>query len=181
MLKSLRSRILLVLGAVAIAAIAVGVAAGISVAARARAADAPPLPLPVPELNPSALQYKLANQIPWREAANGSSASFIAYGDPGKPGLYVQFIKWHPHGGSRPHFHPNDRIIYVISGTWWVNTGPKYDPDHMVPMPAGTVIYHYGKGIHYDSAKDGDCVLEIVGEGPATGTDAEDKSGTKLP
>jgi len=29
--------------------------------------------------------------------------------------------------------------------------------------------------IHYDGAKDADTVLEIVGEGPATATPAEDK------
>ena len=54
------------------------------------------LPMP-PELNPSALTYKTADQIPWKESPNGSSASFVAYGDPTKPGLYVQFIKWHSH------------------------------------------------------------------------------------
>jgi len=183
-LKSCKSKMIVVLGTVAIAAIAVGVAAGISAAAnaaRAEAAAVPPLPFPVPELNSSALQYKLADQIPWKEAKNGSNATFVAYGDPDKPGLYVEFMKWHAHNGSRPHYHPNDRIIYVISGTWWVNTGTKYDPDHMTPMPAGTVVWHYGKGIHYDGAKDGDCVLEIVGEGPANSTDAEDKSGMNMP
>jgi len=34
---------------------------------------------------------------------------------------------------------------------------------------------HFGKQIHYDGAKDGDTVLEIVGEGPATATPAEQK------
>jgi hypothetical protein len=154
----------------------VSVAAAPALAAVPAVAPAmPALPIP-PELNPAALTYKTADQIPWKEAPNGGSATFTAYGDPSKTGLYVQFIKWHPHGGSRPHSHPNDRIIYVISGTWYVNTGPTYDPDHMVPMPAGTVVYHYGKGIHYDGAKDGECVLEIVGEGPANTTNAEEKT-----
>jgi hypothetical protein len=164
----LKPKMFIVLGMVG--AGIVGVALGESAKPAASAAPAPP------ELNPTALTYKLADQIPWNEAKNGANATFIAYGDPDKPGLYVEFMKWHAHNGSRPHFHPNDRIIYVISGTWWVNTGAKYDPDHMTPMPAGTVVYHYGKGIHYDGAKDGDCVLEIVGEGPATTTPAEDKT-----
>ena len=128
-----------------------------------------------PDINPAALTYKLPDQIPWKESANGASASAVLYGDPDKPGLYVMLNKWHAHHGSRPHFHPNDRIITVISGTWWVNTGSKYDPDHMIPMPTGSVVTHYGKQIHYDGAKDGDTVLEIVGEGPATSTPAEDK------
>jgi quercetin dioxygenase-like cupin family protein len=31
--------------------------------------------------------------------------------------------KWLPGHMSRPHFHPNDRFITVLKGTWWVGTG----------------------------------------------------------
>jgi hypothetical protein len=125
------------------------------------------------DLNPKALSYKLPNQIPWVE--RGGSAQAIITGDPAKPGLYVVLLKWHPHNMSRPHFHPNDRFITVLSGTWWVGTGTKYDPDSTVPMPAGTVVTHYGKQVHYDGAKDQEAVLEIVGMGPATATPAAKK------
>lgn len=76
---------------------------------------------------------------------------------------------------SRPHFHPNDRFFMVLSGTWWVGTGPKFDPDSTVPLPAGTYIVHYAKGIHYDGAKDGDTIIALHGMGPATATPAEQK------
>ena len=91
------------------------------------------------------------------------------------PGLYVILVKWTPHHMSRPHFHPNDRYVTVISGTWWVGTGSKYDPDSTVPIPAGSFVTHTAKEIHYDGAKDGETVLEIVGMGPATSTPAEAK------
>jgi hypothetical protein len=42
-------------------------------------------------------------------------------------------------------------------------------------MPAGSYVVHYGGQVHYDGAKDGDAVLEIVGMGPATSTSAEKK------
>jgi hypothetical protein len=127
-----------------------------------------------PDLNPLALTFKLPDQIKWTDSPSGTSSA-VLYGDPTKPGLYIMLNKWHAHHNSRPHFHPNDRFITVLSGTWWVNTGSKYDPDHMVPMPTGSFVTHYGKQIHYDGAKDEDTVLEIVGEGPATATPAEDK------
>ena len=76
---------------------------------------------------------------------------------------------------SHPHFHPNDRLITVISGTWWVGTGRKFAPDLTVPMPPGTFVTHFGKQVHFDGAKDDDCILEIVGDGPGTATPAEDK------
>jgi len=127
-----------------------------------------------PDLNPAALTYKLPDQIKWTESPNGLATATL-YGDPAKPGLYIILDRWHAHHNSRPHFHPNDRFITVLSGTWWVNTGSKYDLDHMVPMPAGSFVIHYGKQIHYDGAKDEDAVVEIMGEGPATSTPAEEK------
>ena len=126
------------------------------------------------DLNPAAINIKLPDQIKWTGNPEVSETA-VLYGDPNKPGLYIVLTKWHPHHMSRPHFHPNDRFITVISGTWWVGTGTKYDPDSTVPVTAGSFVTHYGKQIHYDGAKDGDAVLEILGEGPATSTPAEAK------
>ena len=126
------------------------------------------------DLNPAALAYKLPNQIQWVDNPNGAKQAVLV-GDPAKPGLYVILVKWPPHQMSRPHWHPNDRFITVVSGTWWVGTGSKFDPDGTVPMPAGSFITHFGKQVHYDGAKDQEAVLEIVGEGPATNTPAEAK------
>jgi quercetin dioxygenase-like cupin family protein len=126
------------------------------------------------DLNPSALAYKLPDQIPWQGPADGPQQATLL-GDPSKPGLYIQLVKWTPHHMSHPHFHPNDRYITVLSGTWWVGTGTKFDPDQTVPMPAGSFVTHFAKGIHYDGAKDETAILEIVGEGPATATPAEVK------
>src|SRR5579863_2766037 len=127
------------------------------------------------DLNPAAIKIQLPDQIKWEDnMARGESTAVLA-GDPEKPGLYVELVKWHAHHMSHPHFHPNDRFITVISGTWWVGTGPKFDPDSTKPLPPGSAVTHFGKQIHYDGAKDEDTVLEIVGEGPATATPAEVK------
>ncbi len=123
--------------------------------------------------DPKVLAYTLPDKIHW--TGNGGARQAVLAGDPSKPGLYVVLTKWLPHNMSHPHFHPNDRYIYVISGTWWVGTGTKYDPDSTTPIPAGSFVTHYGKQIHYDGAKDQEVTLEIVGMGPATSTPAEVK------
>ena len=128
----------------------------------------------IADLNPAALAYKLPNQIQWTDALPGAKQAVLR-GDPSKPGPYIVLIRWSPRHMSRPHWHPNDRFITVISGTWWVGTGSKYDPETTVPMPAGSFVTHFGKQVHYDGAKDEETVLEIVGEGPATATPAESK------
>ncbi len=124
------------------------------------------------ELNPKAVAFKLPDQIPWKRNAAGTAENAVLAGDPTKPGLYVMLNKWLPGNMSRPHWHPNDRFITVLKGTWWVGTGDKFDPDSTVAMPAGTFVTHYGKEVHYDGAKDGEAWLLIVGEGPATSSPA---------
>lgn len=142
-----------------------GALAGMFAAGASRAAD----------LDPKAVTYIPLDKIQWKENAAGTNANAILYGDLSKPGPYAYFVKWKAGNMSRPHFHPNDRFIAVLSGTWWVGSGPKFDPDATVPMPAGTYVVHYGKGIHYDGAKQGDAILLIHGMGPATSTPAEQK------
>ena len=126
------------------------------------------------KLNPAALVYKLPSQIHWTDDPIGAKTAVLA-GDPSKPGLYVMLVKWTPHHMSHPHWHPNDRFITVLSGTWWVGTGTKFDPESTVAMPTGTFVKHFGKQVHYDGAKDEEAVLEIVGDGPDTATPAEVK------
>ena len=74
---------------------------------------------------------------------------------------------------SRPHFHPNDRFFAVLSGTWWMGTGEKFDPDNTVPVPAGSYVIHYANKVHYDGAKSEEAVIQVWGMGPATSTPAE--------
>jgi len=143
----------------------------------AMAAPGRPAQTPTPsanDLDPKVLAYKLPDQIPWKDDPLGAKTA-VLQGDPSKPGLYIMLVKWTPHHMSHPHWHPNDRFITVISGTWWVGTGAKFDPDKTVPIPAGSFVTHFGKQIHYDGAKDSEAVLEIVGDGPATATPAEAK------
>jgi quercetin dioxygenase-like cupin family protein len=121
------------------------------------------------ELNPAALIYKMPDQIPWGPVNAAGAQSAVVVGDLNKPGFYMVYNKWTKGNHfSRPHFHPNDRYIVVLQGTWWVGTGPDFDPANTVPMPPGSFVTHFGKEVHWDGAKDEDAVLLIMGEGPAT-------------
>ena len=126
------------------------------------------------DLNPAAITITMPDQLKWVTREDGNSTA-VLFGDPNKAGMYGVLTKWSPGHMSRPHFHPNDRYITVISGTWWVGTGTKYDPALTKALPAGTFVVHHGKEIHWDGAKDVECLLEIVGMGPATSTPAEAK------
>ena len=123
------------------------------------------------ELDPKAVVYTVPENVKWVVNERAGNAQAVIAGDPSKPGLYVVLTKWIAGNHfSRPHFHPNDRFITVVKGTWWVGSGPNFDTDATVPLGPGTVVTHYGKQVHYDGAKDEDAVLMIVGDGPATST-----------
>jgi quercetin dioxygenase-like cupin family protein len=123
-------------------------------------------------LDAKAISIRLPRDIQWKGSKEGVEKITLA-GDEEKPGLYVMLVKWSAHHNSRPHFHPNDRFITVLSGTWWVNTGRNYDTDSMRPVPVGSFVTHFANQVHYDGAKDGDVIIEIVGMGPATMVAAE--------
>lgn len=123
--------------------------------------------------DPKVMTFTLPPDIKW--TGSGGSQQAVLFGDPNKPGMYGVLTKWLPHNMSRPHFHPNDRYIYVIKGTWFVGWGSTYAPDSTFPIPAGSFVHHIGNQIHYDGAKDEEVILEIVGMGPATSTPAEKK------
>jgi hypothetical protein len=125
------------------------------------------------DMDPKAITVVFPNDIKWTKTATSERA--VLYGDPSKPGYYVILLKWLPHNNSRPHYHPNDRFITVLQGTWWVQTGAKYDPAGFKPIPAGSFVVHTGKEIHYDGAKDEPCLLQISGMGPETSVQAEQK------
>jgi quercetin dioxygenase-like cupin family protein len=127
----------------------------------------------VGQLDPKAITITLPNDIKWNKTATSESA--VLYGDPSKPGYYVVLQKWLPHNNSRPHRHPNDRFIQVLSGTWWVQTGAKYDPAGFKPVPAGSFVVHTANEFHYDGAKDEPALLLISGMGPSTSVQAEQK------
>jgi quercetin dioxygenase-like cupin family protein len=128
------------------------------------------------ELDQAAVDFKLPEQIEWKDPLGVSGAkTAVLFGDPTKPGLYVMLIKWLPGNFSRPHYHPSDRFFMVVKGTWWVGTGRKFDPEKTVPMRAGTFVTHYANQVHWDGAKDEEAIIFLSGEGPATTTRVEEE------
>ena len=126
--------------------------------------------------DPSVLAYTQPADFKWTESTEFPGLwSVVLLGDPSKPGPYIVRYRFSPGTFSRPHFHPNDRFIVVASGTWWVGTGPNFDPASTMPMPVGSFVTHYAGKTHYDGAKNEACEVVIYGMGPATATRVGEK------
>jgi len=68
---------------------------------------------------------------------------------------------------SKPHTHPTDRHVTVLSGTWWAGTDASGDPNKTVPLGPGSYMLHPAGKVHFDGAKDVEAIVEIKGIGPA--------------
>lgn len=91
----------------------------------------------------------------------------VVDGDPKKAGHYVIRVKFSPGTMSMPHFHPEDRFVTVIKGTWWMGTGEKFTPENTVPAVPGTYAKHPAGEAHFDGAKDEEVIVQITGIGPS--------------
>ncbi len=127
------------------------------------------------QIDSKAVEFITPENIRWVRNAAGTNETAVLFGDPEKPGPYVIRRRWLPGNMSRPHYHQNDRFFVVISGTWWLGTGEKFDPDSTVPAPAGSYVIHKAKQVHYDGAKKEPAVIQVWGMGPATSIPAEKK------
>ena len=71
-------------------------------------------------------------------------------GDPNGAGLYYALVRWWPGYMSAPHTYTSDAFCVVVSGTWWCNSGPEFDPAACVPAPAGSFVRRVAGTLHYD-------------------------------
>jgi len=114
------------------------------------------------------IQYVTPEHIVWTDKPGFEGVKFATLaGDPSKPGIYVIRAKFSPGRMTRPHFHPEDRYVVVVSGTWYIGEGDTFEPDKTIPLKAGSYAKHPANLHHYDGAKDEEVIVQITGYGPS--------------
>jgi quercetin dioxygenase-like cupin family protein len=114
---------------------------------------------------------KLPTEIEFKAPLSpGGTQSAVLYGDPTKPGVYVQRTKFAAGTKVMPHWHPDEwRTAVVLSGTLYFGVGEQWDESKFKAYPAGTFYSEPPKTPHYVWAKDGEVIIQTTGMGP-TGT-----------
>jgi quercetin dioxygenase-like cupin family protein len=114
-------------------------------------------------------------QIQWQDIPDGHGAQIATIaGDPSTSGVYVQRVRFPPHVMDRPHWHPGNRYVTVIRGTWYTGTGATFDPAQSVPLKPGSYMFHPAKALHWDgSNSDEEVIVQVVGLGPLETTSAD--------
>ena len=106
------------------------------------------------------------DELTWMPAPTGAYGAFLV-GHPTKPGLYVIRGKFPPNFRVEPHFHPDERISTVLSGTLYVGYGEQFDESKMRPLPRGSIWTEPAKQPHFVWAKDGEVIIQVIGNGPS--------------
>jgi hypothetical protein len=131
-----------------------------------RSAQAAPDPTMTIVRQPAELTWVKAEGFPEKSVEQAP-----LWGRTSEAGLYYTLVRWHPGYMSAPHWYETDRYCVVVSGTWWVASGDKFDPENTVPAPAGTFVRRVAQTPHYDGVKKdgiGPAVIAICGIGPIT-------------
>jgi Domain of unknown function (DUF4437) len=90
----------------------------------------------------------------------------VLHGDPSKAGEEFTMRAWWPDGYKiMPHYHPMTENLTVISGTFHMGMGDKFDSSKGKKMPAGSFTSMPAKMHHYAWAE-GETVVQVNSIGP---------------
>jgi pimeloyl-ACP methyl ester carboxylesterase/uncharacterized RmlC-like cupin family protein len=96
-------------------------------------------------------------------------------GDATKPGIYTIQLTIPANVKIQAHTHPDDRVATVVSGTWYIGYGAKFDEAKLKPLTAGS-FYTEPPGVaHFAKTGNDPVVVQITGNGP-TGTEYVDEA-----
>ena len=86
-------------------------------------------------------------------------------GDSSQGGAWVDRVRV-PSGARVPaHTHPQDELVTVIEGTWYLGEGKKFDATNLKAYPAGSFIAIPAGVPHFAAAKEGTVVVQLNSNG----------------
>ncbi len=89
----------------------------------------------------------------------------VLQGDPSSTGVYTVRLEMPAGYVIKPHFHPTDEHVTVISGTFVVGMGDSVDLSHGQTLAAGGFITAPAQAHHFAMAR-ARTVVQVHGEGP---------------
>jgi hypothetical protein len=104
--------------------------------------------------------------LKWDTTPMGTQRAILA-GDDRKAGMYAVRVRFPANFRNAPHFHPDDRIGTVISGTLYVGFGEQFDESKMKALPPSSIWTEPAKEPHFVWAKDGEVIIQVIGNGPS--------------
>jgi pimeloyl-ACP methyl ester carboxylesterase/uncharacterized RmlC-like cupin family protein len=98
----------------------------------------------------------------------GGIQTVVLKGDPNKPGIYTIMLRVPAHTKIAAHSHRDDRVATVISGTWHIGYGEKFDEAKLKALPSGSFYTEPPSQAHFAQTDDEAVVVQITGFGPSS-------------
>ena len=90
----------------------------------------------------------------------------VLSGDPSKPGFYAIILSVPANTTIAAHSHRDDRMATVVSGTWQLGYGDRFDEHALKRLPPGSVYSEPGGGNHFARTGADPVLVQITGTGP---------------
>ena len=84
-------------------------------------------------------------------------------GDSNQDGAWIDRAKIPAGKRVLAHTHPQDELVTVIEGTWYLGEGAKFDSAKLKGYPAGSFIVIPAGIPHFVAAKEGTVVVQLNG------------------
>ena len=85
------------------------------------------------------------------------------YGDSSQSGPWIDRVKMPAGMHVAAHSHPQDELVTVITGIWYVGAGNKYDPAKLQAYPAGSFVLIPAGLPHFVAAKESAVTVQLSG------------------
>ncbi len=95
----------------------------------------------------------------------GRAMKAVVSGDPSKSGPYVMRIKSPDGFRIPPHWHPQDENLTVLSGTFRLGTGEKWDDAALRDLEPGVFLLIPREMRHFAGSR-GETIIQLHGMGP---------------
>ena len=116
-----------------------------------------------------------AAEIKWEQGGPSGVQRAALVGSDKKSGMYVYRVRFPAGHRVQPHFHPDERVVTVISGSLSIGFGERFDESSMKDLSVGSVWTEPPKQPHFVFTKDG-VEFQVVGSnGPSANTPIEQK------
>ena len=91
----------------------------------------------------------------------------VLKGDPDRAGLYTIMLHVPANTRIAAHDHPDDRVATVVSGTWYLGYGERFNAANLKALPPGSFYTEPPDRVHFAETRTEPVIVQITGFGPS--------------
>jgi pimeloyl-ACP methyl ester carboxylesterase/uncharacterized RmlC-like cupin family protein len=119
-------------------------------------------------LTPAEYAFPLQGNPGTGSSGVGGIETVVLKGDPDQAGLYTIMLRVPAHTRIAAHAHRDDRVATVISGTWQIGYGDRFEEARLKALPPGSFYTEPSGRNHFAETGNEPVVVQIIGFGPSS-------------